>query len=644
MLPDGIDRREITQAIFHTQSDKTTDTTISLNGDIYFELDGTVAHYYTKAEAYVCHCMEPFLGWRNLKELDLRSWDVSSNESFRFWFFHCDALREIDLSTWEAPKVITAESMFANCFSLETIKFGNFGGESLENTSAMFSMCRSLEAIDLSSFNPQCLKRTFAMFQWCGILKDINLSHFPTSQVTDMSQMFNYCQSLESIDISSFQSTNLDAAHDMFYGCTHLKTLDMGGFDLSTVGDLDYAVDLLASKSKQCVIRCCKNTKNRLLELEYAKNNTEIFIWVDVSEEMPIIPDYRDPNLYYSTDYSMHKKWRMLKQASRGKGVDIVILGEAYSDRMIADGTYENDMQLAIDAIFDTEPMKTYEDYFNVYMVYLVSTNEVLGEETALDGVANGPYVMCNGEAIIPIALKVTGNPNLSNTPVITVINAPGLGISEWARDYAYWGWGGFDESWIAFSFMYNCRGDRNYLDEFETTVVHEFGHGFAFLADEYVTKDEKISEDMACNTIDYMNVDITSDPSKVKWSAFLADDRYANTGLGVYEGGFEYAYGVWRPTLNSIMNTASKEVGFNVPSREAIYKRINTIAFGEDWRYDYETFVQQDINNIHKEQEAQSVVNHVPYPARVSRKDHYYKREETITSEGRRRITIITD
>ena len=647
LLPDGVDRREITQAIFHTQSDKVTDTTISLFGDIYFELEGTVAHYYTKAEAYVCHCMEPFLDWRKLKELDLTSWDVSSNDSFRSWFFNCLALREINLSSWEALNAATTGFMFANCYSLKTIKFGNFGGQNLEGLDGMFQNCRSLESVDLSSFHPQHLKSTACMFNWCGALKHVDLSHFDTSQVENTGSMFNGCQLLETVDISSFQATSLETASDMFWGCTHLKKLDMGHFDISAVSDLGNVMEHLASKSRQCVIRCCENTKNRLLQLDNPGFNADYIIWVDVSEVIPDVPDYQDPNLYYSTDYSMHKQSKMLKTASVGNGIDIVILGEAYSDRMIADGTYETDMQLAIDAIFDTEPFKTYEEYFNVYMVYLVSRNEVLGYDTALDGLNDGsPYVRCNGEAIIPIALEVTGNPNLSDTPVITIINAPGLGITEWAREGGYWGYMDAEDTWIAWSFMYNCRGDRNDTDLFETTVVHEFGHGFAFLADEYVTYQERISEDLACNTIDdlyYKNVDITSDPLKVKWNAFLADERYANTGLGVFEGGFEYAYGVWRPTMNSIMNTAPKEVGFNAPSREAIYKRINTIANGEGWQYDYETFVLQDLNNIPSESQNLSSPKYAPYPARVNQK-HLFKKEESITADGRKRVTIIMD
>ena len=37
---------------------------------------------------------------------------------------------------------------------------------------------------------------------------------------------------------------------------------------------------------------------------------------------------------------------------------------------------------------------------------------------------------------------------------------------------------------------------------------------------------------------------------------------------------------------------------GFNAPSREAIYYRIHKLAFGDDWEYEYEDFVEYDAIN----------------------------------------------
>lgn len=87
--------------------------------------------------------------------------------------------------------------------------------------------------------------------------------------------------------------------------------------------------------------------------------------------------------------------------------------------------------------------------------------------------------------------------------------------------------------------------------------------------------------------------MDFTSDTSAVRWSHFINDNRYANEGLGAFEGGLTYLSGVWRPTKNSIMNQNTG--GFNAPSREAIYYRIHKLAYGDSWEYDYEKFVEWD-------------------------------------------------
>ena len=47
---------------------------------------------------------------------------------------------------------------------------------------------------------------------------------------------------------------------------------------------------------------------------------------------------------------------------------------------------------------------------------------------------------------------------------------------------------------------------------------------------------------------------------------------------------------------------------GFNAPSREAIYYRINKLAYGKDWEYDYENFVEYDAINRSSSAESASV------------------------------------
>jgi hypothetical protein len=88
-------------------------------------------------------------------------------------------------------------------------------------------------------------------------------------------------------------------------------------------------------------------------------------------------------------------------------------------------------------------------------------------------------------------------------------------------------------------------------------------------------------------------NVDWRDDPAQVRWTHFINDSRYAAENIGVYEGACLYGKGCYRPTENSMMRYNG--YGFNAPSREAIYKRVMKLSEGDDWEYDYETFVAFD-------------------------------------------------
>ena len=86
-------------------------------------------------------------------------------------------------------------------------------------------------------------------------------------------------------------------------------------------------------------------------------------------------------------------------------------------------------------------------------------------------------------------------------------------------------------------------------------------------------------------------NVDFTQDTKKILWRKFLTDERYADEGLGIYEGGCTYTKGIYRPTENSMMN--DNAAGFNAPSRKAIYDRVMKEGTGN--APTYESFVDFD-------------------------------------------------
>ncbi len=55
---------------------------------------------------------------------------------------------------------------------------------------------------------------------------------------------------------------------------------------------------------------------------------------------------------------------------------------------------------------------------------------------------------------------------------------------------------------------------------------------------------------------------------------------------------------------------------GFNAPSREAIYKRIMSVAYGESWTYDYEEFVTFDLAHLPRPDDSKATIQSKRLPA----------------------------
>lgn len=328
----------------------------------------------------------------------------------------------------------------------------------------------------------------------------------------------------------------------------------------------------------------------------YDKNYTCVYpIW---ELEAFINNLFKDEKDYESTDYSKDGNVTILQKATEGNGIDIVLMGDAFSDRLIADGTYETTMKKAADFLFTEEPFKTYRNLFNVYMVDAVSKNEVYDGETALSTYfGDGTFVGGNNDKCFDYAQKAIPDSRIDEAMIVVMINS---------TRYA-----GTCHMYISAMSDYGSGPSISYFpvgnDDtgFEQLLHHEAnGHGFSKLADEYAyqefgampTDEIRANQELAASYGWNKNVDFTSDPTQVKWSKYLSDSRYSNDGLGVFEGACTYWTGAYRPTDVSIMRYNTD--GFNAPSREAIYYRIHKLAYGTPWAFNYEDFVTYDAKN----------------------------------------------
>ena len=294
---------------------------------------------------------------------------------------------------------------------------------------------------------------------------------------------------------------------------------------------------------------------------------------------------------YSSKDYSQDGKVLTLQKATVGKGINVVFMGDAYIDLdMEPGGFYETLMKQSMEEFFAIEPYKTFRDRFNVYAVKVVSKNGKTGKGyvTALGSEASfGAIVSGNEDKCYQYALKVPDIKDDKNLIIGVLVNsASGRGICNMSESR---------QSSVAF---YGSVG--NDPEAFGSTIRHELGgHGFAFLDDEYENSQDAVTqahiEDRNLKYQKYgwySNVDFTNDPSKVKWRAFLSDDRYKGE-VGIFEGGSLYKKGVYRPSENSMMRDNYEY--YNAPSRLAIYKRIMELS-GEG--YSFQKFLEYDAKN----------------------------------------------
>lgn len=294
----------------------------------------------------------------------------------------------------------------------------------------------------------------------------------------------------------------------------------------------------------------------------------------------------------YGYEYG-EDQWLTLQKASKGKngGINIVLLGDGYDAKSIADGSYLKTMKQEMEYFFGLEPYTTYRDYFNVYTAFPLSTESGVGTVNTIrynrfnTTFTHGVELKADYDEIFAYALNAptVTKANLNQTLIIMVPNT---------TEY-----GGMTQMWTSGAAIAFCPlSIYDYPFDSRGVLQHEAGgHGFGKLGDEYIYFNTFIPDVIAQGVIDaksigwYDNISITGKMHNVTWSHLIFDPLYSDL-VDIYEGGYTYSRGVFRSEQNSCMNN-------NVPyystiSRESIVKRIKRYA-GET--YSFEDFVKND-------------------------------------------------
>ena len=286
-------------------------------------------------------------------------------------------------------------------------------------------------------------------------------------------------------------------------------------------------------------------------------------------------------------------QWLTLQKATKGKkgGINIVLLGDGYDAKSIADGSYLKTMKQEMEYFFGLEPYTTYRGYFNVYTAFPLSTESGVGTVNTIrynrfnTTFTGGVELKADYDEIFAYALNAptVTKENLNQTLIIMVPNT---------TEY-----GGMTQMWTSGAAIAFCPlSTYSYPLDSRGVLQHEAGgHGFGKFGDEYIYCNTFIPDIFAQAIIEaksigwYDNLSLTGKMHNVTWSHLIFDPRYSDL-VDIYEGGYMYSRGVFRSEQNSCMNN-------NIPyystiSRESIVKRIKRYA-GET--YSFEDFVKND-------------------------------------------------
>lgn len=287
-----------------------------------------------------------------------------------------------------------------------------------------------------------------------------------------------------------------------------------------------------------------------------------------------------------------------LQKATRGKGVNLVFLGDGFNAEDISKGDYLKAMKEQVENFFGIEPYTTYRNYFNVYAAIAVSPESGIGAVNTIrytrfnTTFTGGVGLRCDYDDVFKYVLNMKTSVTKKNLNQSLIIIIPNT------TDY-----GGICQMWDDGSAIAFCpMSNYGYPLDTRGVLQHEAGgHGFGKLGDEYIYHNEFI-DFCSCTCCGhvwefnhakgngwYENLSLTGKMHEVPWSHLIFNEKYSDV-VDVFEGGYMHNRGVFRSEQNSCMNNDIPY--YSTISREAIVKRIKAYA-GE--QYSFEEFIAND-------------------------------------------------
>jgi hypothetical protein len=245
--------------------------------------------------------------------------------------------------------------------------------------------------------------------------------------------------------------------------------------------------------------------------------------------------------------------------------VDLAFIAEGYkADEMLK---FREDVKKMADILFAEPPFDTYQYKFNIYAVEAVSAEsgtDIPGEKSYVNTAVNSSFYTFGTDRYLTTQDIKSVNDYAAVVPhdnIIVLINSN------------KYGGGG----------VYNYYSGTTVGHAYSAKVfIHEFGHGFAGLADEYYSSDVAYDEFYPLNVEPWEPNITTRINFDSKWKNLIAketpvptpaEDKYKDV-LGLFEGGGYSAKGIYRPEMDCRMKSNSTK-GYCAVCREAVRKMI---------------------------------------------------------------------
>jgi hypothetical protein len=255
----------------------------------------------------------------------------------------------------------------------------------------------------------------------------------------------------------------------------------------------------------------------------------------------------------------------------------IAILGDGFTEANLAAGAFANKVTSFLTTFFGVSPWNNYSQVVNVYRIDVVSNesgadyedNSPASGGTLKDTYFNSAFWVGNTER----CLYLTGS---GEARAFAAADAM-VGVGVWdvllmfVNSSKYGGCGG-------------AVGVTSLNTSSDEIQIHELGHTFCGLADEY----DYGSSATICTLTTSRNVDCSSNFPHVKWDVWVTpgtpvptpDTPEYATAIGAFEGAAYQKFGMFRPKQNCRMRTLG--VSFCPICKEAhilqLFKRIQIV------------------------------------------------------------------